>query len=275
MISVGDQGHDALLQGELTTMLGQEPVVVHSTGGRATTAPMRAYDLLRALIRKGTLDVDSQLDEVEIVNSLSISRTAVRLALGALDERGAVRRRQRAGTIVTSRPYRVESNLILSQDPALPPPMLEHRFFSDRIEHPPQAVAAQLDFPSGKMRVMTDAIVVEGETIGIRVVYEDSATPPMDKSFHGMARKRGRDALAVIFLQRMGSELGAITTHVEAVPCETRTARLLGIPAKSPVLLREQLVRDASGKARLLSQAYYRADRCTIAADIDAGSRRA
>jgi GntR family transcriptional regulator len=166
-----------------------------------------------------------------------------------------------------ARPIRVESNAIVGYPDQTDPPTVESRSISERRERPPASLAARLWLPSGRVCVMTDLVLADGEPVAVRVTYDDAdiTQPPVVQREGGTPV---REDLASTFVERYGRPLGAITTSVEAVPCEMRAAKLLGIPEHAPVLLREQLVRDVDGVVRLISQAHYRGDRCVIASEV-------
>jgi DNA-binding GntR family transcriptional regulator len=83
--------------------------------------------------------------------------------------------------------------------------------------------------------------------------------------------QRGRDAasapspdLESVFRVRFGTDLAESQVSVEAVRPDRRTAELLRVPSKSPMVLRQVILTDARGVVRELSFTHFRADLVSV-----------
>jgi GntR family transcriptional regulator len=70
----------------------------------------------------------------------------------------------------------------------------------------------------------------------------------------------------VSFERLLGVPLARTTTMVEAINADPWTASMLDVAPGAALVLREQLLTDASGTAAILNIARYRADRVAFTA---------
>jgi GntR family transcriptional regulator len=243
-------------------------------GGALQTSVRRAHVLLRAGIRSGALRCDEQLVETEVVEMLSTSRNAVRLALQMLEREGLVTRAPRNGTRVARGIARVSLDQKPVPEPSVGAPLpLEGLSFASellecRVVRPPSYVLERLELEADQLMMGEHLVTLGGEPISVCVVYTADA--------------RGARCLALsmrdradAFRHRYGTELGRSDETLEAVGCEARTSRLLGIEEGEPILLRETLAFGVDGRPRELTYKYNRGDRVSVTAGTVQESPRA
>ena len=232
------------------------------------TSPRRAHVLLRASIRRGVMSAADPVEEHSLIMSMMMSRSSIRSALHMLGNEGLIQRRQRLGTSVVAS----ISELPLLQLLPLPgwtsdPDDASHTDPSAlHIEHLEQAEVLADRHVQGRLRIDTDRVIMQedivrrgGEPVGIIVGYF-----PLDGAvWHGTGTREARSN----FLR--GLELSRIEATVEAVNCDERTARVLGVAEGAAILVRETLLYDAAGVPRMLAYGHYRGDRVALRAEED------
>ncbi|WP_181779690.1 GntR family transcriptional regulator [Pseudonocardia pini] len=236
----------------------------------AETNPRRAYEFLRAGIRRGSVDPDRPLYDTFLSTSLRASRNTVRSALRMLAADGLVSRRQRTGTRVV----RGITLIDLADDlPLLAPELVDVEQGAHRVVEAPPPVQEVLGHTGTVLR--TEQLVrLDGEPILHRVGYlladpgagEDLTVRMLDLNVRATV-------LTDRFRALFGREMGGIASTVEAIACDEASAALLQIPVGAPVLLREIVLRDVDDRPLVLGYQYYRGDRVAMVADLDLDHR--
>jgi GntR family transcriptional regulator len=105
-----------------------------------------------------------------------------------------------------------------------------------------------------RLLLVEGLIVVGGEPVCLGVTYflEDTPDQRIDER---------PIRLPDLFRRSYGTALGSCASTIEVAPCEGRTAQLLEIEEGAPVLMRQQLLRDVTGRPREVCHTHYRADR--------------
>jgi len=218
----------------------------------------RAYELIRSLIRSGFLVNDEQLVEERLVKAMGIPRSPVREALRQLALEGLVERRQRVGTRVRRDYFQVPVDDIL---PWRTPPGFTVRRTDNRIVPSTPAIRAHLgtsDDKVGLVEHVFEHITGDGsEPLGVRIAYYRS-------HFTQPRSWQSCPSLADAFFLVYGVPLGDVQTVIDAVACDAETAALLRVREGSPVLMREQILRDAEGTVQEYTFSHYRADRVSF-----------
>jgi GntR family transcriptional regulator len=231
--------------------------VVHRRGRpRVAQSPMqtsvrRAHVLLRAGIRSGALRRDEQLIETEIAEMLDTSRNAVRQALQMLEREGLLTRAPKNGTRV------VRGIVGAPLEPRGARMVLaESELLECRAVRPPSYVRKRLALDDQTVMMGEHLVRAGGERVSVCVIY----TP----------HQRGAECLGLSlelgesFRRRYDIDLGRSEDTLEAVACEARTSRLLGIDEGAPILLRETLSFGVDGIPRELVYYYNRGDRVSV-----------
>jgi GntR family transcriptional regulator len=223
------------------------------------TSPRRVHNLIRTAIRDGMLRQDDRLVEDYLIRELGSSRNAVREGLQLLATEGLVSREPRAGTTVIGNVVRIPINDVLSV--AAPEEVAIVRL-DDRQVPSNELIRSRLRTDAVRVGMIEHLFLFEGQPIGIRVAY-----------YHAHVRQpEGWDQcpdLQTAFLAVFGLPMGAVVSTVEAVPFDTRTSRILGVPVGTPSLVKEQILYDCAGTPQEFTYAHYRADRVSFLVTAD------
>ncbi|WP_120337623.1 GntR family transcriptional regulator [Cryobacterium soli] len=215
--------------------------------GTSTNQTRRAYDLLRVMIRSGDVVVDQKLVEDTLIRSLGITRTAIREALQQLSEEGMVSRQRRSGTRLNRAVLQLPIDDIL-------PWKASTRFSVIRTDYrtvqTTPTVAAKLQTTDDYVGLVEHCFFDDAVAVGVRIAYfrRSYSQPPVWQSCPSLA-----DAFEAVY----GSPLAEIRSVVDAGACDPATARMLGIPTGSPVLVREQVLVDRRDIAQEYTFSYY------------------
>jgi len=225
------------------------------------TSPRRVHDLVRASIRSGELKPGDRLDEFTLIRELATSRNAVREALQMLADEGLVTRAPREGTTVVGRMIQLPLNDFVvpgSDEIAI-------RKLNDRIVPSTPQIRARLQTDASEVGVVEQLFTHLGEPIGVWIDYyrADVVQPDRWEKLPG---------ISTTFELIYGVPLGHISTTVEALPCEARTMRLLGLTEPLPMLVKEHIFYDQDGTPRDLSYSHYRADRVSFTIESRPGT---
>ncbi|GGL02376.1 UTRA domain-containing protein [Nocardia jinanensis] len=229
------------------------------------SSPRRAHVLLRAGIRRHLLTDRDAFAEENLVMSLMMTRNSIRSALQMLGSEGLIQRRQKVGTRVVA---------AISELPLLEMlPVGTWRSSTGGVDHPSLGVElehverttvladgylrARLELDDFRVVLQEDLVRRGGEVIGIIVGYHRPGAPD----------PRGDLETQLSELRAMSES--HIEATVEAVNCDERTAKVLGVEPGSALLVRETLVRDATGRPRMLAYGHYRGDRVALWARDD------
>jgi GntR family transcriptional regulator len=220
----------------------------------------RAYELLRSEIRRGSIDMEQQLDDVQIAKTLGTSRNATRDAMKMLVDDGSISRGRRTGTMVSREIF----GFPVSELFALPPHLgdsdstLSSGTYSDCIREVPAAVAARLDPSIRLVRTIEGWMKADGRPVCRTLLYLglSEGVPQKTTSYIG--------GLEYGFELFFGRALGRVETTIEAVSADTKTALELGVAPGSPLLAREMLMVDDAGMASALAFVYARGDRSAL-----------
>ncbi len=236
-------------------------------------SPRRAYNLLRAGIRSGLMRPNQPLDEGVIARGFGTSRNSVRHALRMLAADGLVVRQTRYGTAVSG--HIAELPIINVGADSVASAISEH---GGDVTH--EIVDVQF-IPS--TRVIRDRLATEerevlliesvlragGEPLYVSVGYicvGDLARDDLVARVHELYR--APRTLDESMLLLYGKRFGHARTSIEAVPCDARSARLLGVSEGAPTLFRDRVLFDEDGRPRDLSFTHLRGDRAALTADI-------
>ncbi|PRY11186.1 GntR family transcriptional regulator [Kineococcus rhizosphaerae] len=230
------------------------------------TSPTRVYELIRSMIRDGTVPQDGALGEADLVRHLGASRNAVRRALQMLADDGVVVRQRRAGTSVLHDIVAVRDGEVgprayegAADEGRLRVSTLECR----RIPVPPP-VRRGLGTDATSVLLLEQVGFVGGSPLYLRVGYNVTDLSVEEFLRRIEANHVRYPPIAEVFESLFDVPYGSSSSVVEAVSCEERAAGLLGIPEGSPVLLRELMTRQTDGTPRELSFTHFRGDRVAI-----------
>lgn len=229
------------------------------------SSPRRAHVLLRASIRRGLLATGRPVEEQSLIMSMMMSRNSIRSALVQLGQEGLIERRQRVGTSVVASISELPLLELLpvggwtraQEDPERPSVPLELSFLERGIVLADEHIRTRLQLDGEHVYMREDLVSRGGEPMGILVGYYPADGPePTVEIDHGL------DALRRVALSH-------VEATVEAVNCDERTAKMLGIAVGAAVLVRETVVHGADGRPSMLAYGHYRGDRVALWAKDD------
>jgi GntR family transcriptional regulator len=198
------------------------------------------------------------------------SRAAVREAMRMLTDEGLLTRERRVGTWVARDIIRVPV-----MDEVIPIDGPTPNSFGDqartviyqlerRMVIPPEPVRNALSPEGGRVLMLDQLILLDGETIGARTTYlavdhtSDSTLDAVTGSTHHPL------AYGPLFKALFNEDAGRSDFTIESIACGERTSRLLDIPIGSPILLVETLLRGTDEVPRLLSYAHLTSNRLAL-----------
>lgn len=250
--------------------------LVHSRARRRTvperhTSPRRAYEQLRSAIRSGRLLDGGAFDERRLVDELGASRNSVRSALQLLTREGLLERRTKTGTQVRHGFVRIPIGELLPPDVTVPGryPLVEVHDLGSRVATPDPDVETVLGAGRAVL-VMEHVGVIGGTPAYHRIAYLPLHDPPEVVLARVASLHERLLCFAASFRVVFGASAGEWTASVEAVAADAALAEHLSVPAGSPVLLRELVLRDAAGHVRDLSFTHFRGDMVAIGATAGA-----
>ena len=237
---------------------------------RLTQRPARrVYNILRTAIRTGAMDQDEQLVEFHLIRSMRESRAAVREAMRMLADEGLLTRERRVGTRVARDIIRIPvmDEVIPIDDPTPDGPGEERTVIYQlerRMVVPPEPVHNALSPRDGRVLMLDQLILLDGETIGARTTYitvdhtSESTLQAVTGSTHHPL------AYGPLFKELFDQDVGRSDFTIESIASGERTSGLLDIPIGSPILLVETLLRGRDEVPRLLSYAHLTSNRLAL-----------
>ncbi|ONH51746.1 GntR family transcriptional regulator [Frankia sp. CcI49] len=243
-----------------------------SAGRQLQVSSRRAYEMLRAGLRAGHFDGPEELAENTLVNTLGISRNSVRRALSMLADEGLVTRAPRRGTTVRRGIVQVHEGEMLPRELHEEESWrrLEIEEISQCVVPTTRLLRERLEIDDAEVVMIEQVFRLDGEPLCVRAGYVPLPATPERYFADVVAIDRRPPRYEALFEQLFDAPYGGGRAVVEAVPCEERTARLLGVTPGTPVLLREVVVRDSSGRARDLHWTHFRGDRVALSFGVDA-----
>lgn len=231
--------------------------------GRALQqSPRRAYSLIRSAIRMGDSQRNRALVEDILVRELGTSRNAVRLALQKLDTDGIIKRRPRHGTVVVSE---ILEFPVFECSETTEPTGCEFVKMETRRVPTSSPLASRLNTDSPTLSMTEFSMHIDGLLVGIFVRY---GVEDVDLSAH--PSPRSEQGYRGFYRRIYGQAPGRVQVAIEATGADDRTAKLLGIDAGHPLLVRETLYCDTDLHPRELHYTYFDSRRCTLRADSSA-----
>lgn len=233
--------------------------------GMAALPAGRFWEQLRSVVRRGVLPAGTLLVEGELLTRFGASRASVRTGLRLLAEEGLVKREVRTGTPVVTGVAEVNVLAVVPGRRSPGPGRLRVVTLVGEVLDPlPPALADVLELPAGGAALRLEQVA---ELDG-RAIYLRSALLPL----HGVPDLHARvlrldeapRSLTDSFTTLFDAVPGAMEAALTASPAGGSVARHLRIERGSPVLVREMLMRDDTGRVRDLSTTYYRGDAVSL-----------
>ncbi|WP_181397114.1 GntR family transcriptional regulator [Cryobacterium arcticum] len=252
------------------------------------TSSRRTYEQLRASIRVGLTDPDTQFRELTISQEFGASRNSVRVALAMLAADGLITRGPRRGTILTKQIIDFPVDRVLPRYFDIDPETATHGMVVLDLESAvlttPALIAELLDTDADRIASYEQMAIFDGEPVYVRsgvspITYDadqyfarlvacNAAVAAITDA--SLAAPVGSEPPAdgiemeMVFELLFGVPFGHCRSRVEVVPADEHLSKLLGIDQGSPLLQRQQVNYDTSGIAREFSFTHYRGDRATL-----------
>ncbi|MFE0750570.1 GntR family transcriptional regulator [Gordonia sp. NPDC058843] len=234
-----------------------------SRGGSARgrqVSSRRVRDLVLASIRNGTIDIDAQLVEEDLMVMFNSSRGSVRAALNDLSAAGVVIRRPRVGTRVNRR----DLGVALADISDMGGEQVEIQVTDQCIVPTFPLIRSRLRIDDDVVRLVENSFIARGEIIGMRSAYFSPRFGADPNMLGGKPISMAR-TLAEFF----GVAPGVATVSIGAESADERTARLLDVRPAEILLSREILYTTADGAPLEIVFDRFRADRIRFESTID------
>jgi GntR family transcriptional regulator len=238
-------------------------VVVRRTPSVPLYRQARAALLER--IDSGALQPGDRLPaEQALARELGIHRLTVRRALEELAREGVVHARQGVGTFVSVRPAPLSVTLPITRESFASSLRQElergGRTYREVLLATATAddpdVRADLDLPIGALRRVDSTLEVDGERwVASTAWFPDDAVPDV------AGRWRESDGVYGLVLDEHRDDLRYLWRSFSAVPAGTADAEVLGVRPGSPLVLREGLTGDGTGRPLVRVRRRARPDR--------------
>jgi GntR family transcriptional regulator len=218
----------------------------------------RIQGKIRKIIETGDLRPgDAVPSERELARTHDVSLMTARHALASLEQEGAVERRRGVGTFVAA--PKIHFNKLMSYTEQMGSRSLNacSKVLLAKIIDDEQEVNARLAL-SPKSRVVKIERLrhAADEPFALETCYLSAA------QFSGLVTAPlQRDSLFATLERDYNVELGYADEEVDATAADQRTAELLGVPKREPLLRIRQVIYSTKGVVILYVLGLYRSDR--------------
>jgi GntR family transcriptional regulator len=218
----------------------------------------RIQGKIRKIIETGDLRPgDAVPSERELARTHDVSLMTARHALASLEQEGAVERRRGVGTFVAA--PKIHFNKLMSYTEQMGSRSLDacSKVLLAKIIDDEQEVNARLAL-SPKSRVVKIERLrhAADEPFALETCYLSAA------QFSGLVTAPlQRDSLFATLERDYSIELGYADEEVDATAADQRTAELLGVPKREPLLRIRQVIYSTKGVVILYVLGLYRSDR--------------
>lgn len=214
---------------------------------------VRLKQTLRTVLATELKPGDRLPSEGELERTYGVSRTTVRLALGALADEGLISRQQGRGSFVTEPKKPLDATGDFVEDLANDGRALASRVISFETMAPDQRVAQVLQLSdSDPVYKIRRAWQLDGQPFCYQASYVPKAILPglTQKSLETDAAFRG---LGGIF----DGSAATVEESVEALLADKYRAEILGVPVRSALLVLERVVRIKTGRPGEYNRSFY------------------
>jgi GntR family transcriptional regulator len=230
--------------------------------GQRNSNGMPAYQRIQGAIRKrieaGQLrSGDPVASERDLAKLHQVSLMTARHALASLEREGIVERRRGIGTFVA--PPKIHFNKLMSYTEQMAGRGLtgSSKVLFGRIIYDEHEVAARLALPSNSGVIKLERLRHNSEEpFALETCYLSAAAFP-----NLLSAPLGRESLFKILERDYQIELGYADEEVDATAADPRTAELLGLLRRDPLLRIRQLIYSSKGNIVMYVLGFYRSDR--------------
>jgi GntR family transcriptional regulator len=221
-----------------------------------------AYQRIQSAIRKrieaGHLRAgDVVASERDLAKLHQVSLMTARHALASLEREGIVERRRGIGTFVAA--PKIHFNKLMSYTEQMASRSLQAGakvLFAKVLDNEQEAAARLSLAPTSRVIKLERLRHAAGEPFALETCYLSAAEFP-----DLLSKPLGRESFFGILERDYKTEIGYADEEVDATAADQRTADLLNIPKRDPLLRIRQVIYSSKGKAILYVLGLYRSDR--------------
>ncbi|MGB7438281.1 MAG: GntR family transcriptional regulator [Candidatus Acidiferrum sp.] len=221
-----------------------------------------AYQRIQGAIRK-TIDAgelrpgDAVPSERELARIHEVSLMTARHALATLEQDGIVERRRGVGTFVST--PKIHFNKLMSYTEQMRTRSLtagSKVLFAEIVDDEPDAAARLSLSPKTRVLKLERLRHTAGEPFALETCYFSA------KQFAGLlSEPLEHESLFRILERNYKVVLGYADEEVDATAADQRTAELLGVPKREPLLRIRQVIYSTKGSVIVYVLGLYRSDR--------------
>jgi GntR family transcriptional regulator len=221
-----------------------------------------AYQRIQGSIRRdiesgGLVPGDSVPSERKLARIHDVSLMTARHALATLEKEGVVERRRGVGTFVS--PPKIHFNKLMSYTEQMRARSLNASskvLFSEVVDDEPDATARLSLPPKSEILKLQRLRHAAGEPFALETCYFSA------KQFAGLLNSQlERGSLFKILERNYDVVIGYADEEVDATAADVRTAELLGVPKREPLLRIRQVIYSTKGTVIVYVLGLYRSDR--------------
>ena len=221
-----------------------------------------AYRRIQGSIRKridaGDLRTgDAVPSERDLARIHQVSLMTARHALATLEREGIVERRRGIGTFVSAPKIHFNKLMSYTEQMASRSMTASSKVLFARIIDDEQEASARLSLPPKSSVIKLERLRhAAGEPFALETCYLSAA------EFSGLlSAPLHRDSLFGTLERDYKVEIGYADEEIDATAADPRTADLLDVPRREPVLRIRQVIFSTNGKAIIYVLGFYRSDR--------------
>ncbi len=221
-------------------------------------AYQRIQGSLRKKIEAGDLRTgDAVPSERDLAKIHSVSLMTARHALASLEREGVVERRRGIGTFVSAPKIHFNKLMSYTEQMASRSMTAVSKVLFAKIMDDEQEANARLSLsPKSSVIKLERLRHAAGEPFALETCYLSAA------QFSGLlSAPLQRESLFGILERDYKVEIGYADEEVDATAADPRTADLLDVPRREPLLRIRQVIFSTNGKAVLYVLGFYRSDR--------------
>jgi GntR family transcriptional regulator len=221
-----------------------------------------AYQRIQGSIRKtieagGLRPGDAVPSERELARIHDVSLMTARHALATLEQEGVVERRRGVGTFVST--PKIHFNKLMSYTEQMRGRSLtagSKVLFAEIVDDEPEATARLSLAPKSQVLKLERLRHAAGEPFALETCYFSA------KHFAGLlSESLEHESLFKILERHFNVVLGYADEEVDATAADPRTAELLGVPKREPLLRIRQVIYSTKGSVIVYVLGLYRSDR--------------
>ena len=221
-------------------------------------AYQRIQGSIRRRIEAGDLRTGEAVpSERDLAKLHKVSLMTARHALATLEREGVVERRRGIGTFVSAPKIHFNKLMSYTEQMASRNMTAGSKVLFGRIIDNEQEANARLSLsPKSSVLKLERLRHAAGEPFALETCYLSAA------QFSGLlSAPLDQESLFGVLERDFHVELGYADEEVDATGADSRTADLLGIPRREPLLRIRQVIFSTNGKAILYVLGFYRSDR--------------